>query len=50
MLEKVKLEKQSLEVSIKSKDEQLDQFRNEELKLRKAKTELEDKQKNLSLN
>lgn len=47
--EAVKLEKDALEESLKTKDEQLAQFRKEELALRKAKAELEDQQKNMDL-
>lgn len=43
------LEAESLQASIKSKDEQLEQFRSQELLLRKDKQLLEDKHKNLDL-
>lgn len=45
--ESVKLEHDALEESLKSKEEQLAKFREQELALRKAKTELEDKQKDM---
>lgn len=47
--ESVKLEHDALEESLKSKEEQLAKFREQELALRKAKTELEDKQKDMEL-
>lgn len=47
--ETFKLEQQALEESLKLKEQQLDQFRSQELELRRAKTELEDKQKNIEL-
>lgn len=47
--ESVKLEHDALEESLKSKEEQLAKFREQELALRKAKTELEDKQKGMEL-
>ncbi|MFY8284376.1 DUF2130 domain-containing protein [Pseudoalteromonas sp. SSMSWG5] len=47
--ESVKLEHDALEESLKSKEEQLAKFRKQELALRKAKTELEDKQKDMEL-
>ncbi|MDC3188113.1 DUF2130 domain-containing protein [Pseudoalteromonas elyakovii] len=47
--ESVKLEHDALEESLKSKEEQLEKFREQELALRKAKTELEDKQKDMEL-
>lgn len=47
--ESVKLEHDALEESLKSKEEQLAKFREQELALRKAKTELEDKQKEMEL-
>ncbi|RYV01887.1 DUF2130 domain-containing protein [Shewanella sp. OPT22] len=47
--ETFKLDQQALEESLKSKDEQLKVFRQQELQLRKAKTDLEDKQKNVEL-
>lgn len=46
----VKLEHDALEESLKSKEEQLAKFREQELALRKAKTELEDKQKDMELD
>lgn len=48
--ESVKLEHDALEESLKSKEEQLAKFREQELALRKAKTELEDKQKDMELD
>lgn len=47
--ESFKIEQQALEESLKSKEEQLEKFREQELALRKAKTELEDKQKDMEL-
>ena len=47
--ESVQLEHDALEESLKSKEEQLAKFREQELALRKAKTELEDKQKDMEL-
>ncbi len=47
--ESVKLEHDALEESLKSKEEQLAKFRDQELALRKAKTELEDRQKDMEL-
>ena len=47
--ESVKLEHDALEESLKSKEEQLEKFREQELALRKAKTVLEDKQKDMEL-
>lgn len=45
----LRLEQQALEDSLKSKEQQLEQFRKQELELRRAKSELEDKQKNMEL-
>lgn len=47
--ESIKLEQEALEESLKSKDEQLEQFRKQELELRRSKSALEDKQKNMEL-
>ncbi len=47
--ESVQLEHDALKESLKSKEEQLAKFREQELALRKAKTELEDKQKDMEL-
>jgi hypothetical protein len=47
--ESIKLEQQALEDSLESKEQQLEQFRKQELELRRAKSGLEDKQKNMEL-